>query len=99
MVIPASARARKARGSKIRLEAWIANVLGMVLVRHPAGSTTFSVTNEPREGTVIPQYSPVMFGRRHKFGPGWFTFGNEFTQGNGSRRGTLKPCSALRRRP
>src|SRR3981081_3198719 len=74
MAIPASARARKTRGSKIPLEAWIANVLDMVLVRHPAGSITFSVTNEPREGTVIPQYSPVMSGRRHKFGPGWFTF-------------------------
>jgi len=31
-------------------------VLGMVLVRHPAGSKTFSV----------PQYNPVMSGRRHK---------------------------------
>src|ERR1700716_2975442 len=59
MVIPASARARKARGSKIRLEAWIANVLGMVLARHPAGGTTFSVTGEPREGTVTLSIVPL----------------------------------------
>src|ERR1700682_4704054 len=97
MVLPASARPRKALGSKIpsEAEAWIDAVLGMVSVRHQAGSATLSVTGtSPQGDTVMNQYSPTMSGRRLKSGRRAKTF-RLIPQGDGSRWGTLRPLSHL----